>query len=334
MTQEQIDALIENLEFPHGKSSKVTLIETPISQVLLTPTHVYKIKKAVRLNFLNFETLSARKKYCDEELQLNRRFSPQMYLNVCPIYSNGKNISFQKIGKVIDYAVQMKRMDSSKEMLTMMKEGKVNEIHIRSLAKTIAQFHSNEKSLKLKYRPAFIAEEYADIKSVLVKVKKYLPKEVDIQVAQCIKGSFEYVNKNAEFILQRVKDGYFKDCHGDLHMRNIFLYQKPVLFDCIEFKKEFRQIDVLNDLAFLAMDLEASGKKTMSKLLIQEYQSDSHQSWDNNTNELFIYFKSFRACVRAKVAMLSLKESPTNRHLKKEVIRYVNLMTSYMRIIG
>lgn len=312
---------------------QVEVIETPISQVLLTPRYVYKIKKAVRLNFLDFTTLALRKKYCEDEIRLNRRFSPEMYLSVVPIYSNGKNISFQKTGKVIDYAVQMKRMDTKKEMLRMIEQGKVRTSHIHSLAKTIAAFHTKEKSLQLNYRPTFIADEYADISSVLSTAKKYLPKEVAVQVQQCIKSSYLFVNKNSDFILQRVKSGYFKDCHGDLHMRNIFLYQKPILFDCIEFKKEFRQIDILNDLAFLAMDLEASGKKEWAKSLIQAYQKQMNETWDDETSLLFLYFKSFRACVRAKVAMLSLIDHSDDDNIKKEVIKYVNLMTSYIQLI-
>jgi aminoglycoside phosphotransferase family enzyme len=333
MTNEQLQSIIASKVFPHGKSAKVELVETPISQVLLTPRYVYKIKKSVRLNFLDFTTLTLRKKYCEEEIRLNRRFSPQMYLNIYPIYSDGKDVSFKKIGKIIDYAVQMKRMDTKKEMLRLVEQGRVKTTQINALAKIIADFHTREKSLQLNYQPAFIAKEYSDISSVLSKVKKNLPKEISTQVKQCIKESFLFIHKNSDFILQRVKSGCFKDCHGDLHMRNIFLYSKPILFDCIEFEKEFRQIDTLNDLAFLAMDLEASKKEVWAKILLQEYQKHTHKTWDEPTTLLFIYFKSFRACVRAKVAMLSLNDHTNDPHLKKEVIKYVNLMTSYMHLL-
>ena len=152
-------------------------------------------------------------------------------------------------------------------------------------------------------------------------------------IERAVKKSTSFLKTNTNLLNLRVGEGFQRDIHGDLHAKNIFLYEDPVIFDCIEFNDEYRQMDVLNELAFCCMDLEANERYDFSKLLLEEYLNDLPAIRDDDEMRLFVYFKAYRANVRAKVNALRAKQEKQPDQLKKNfaaVDKYLKLMSFYL----
>jgi uncharacterized protein len=203
--------------------------------------------------------------------------------------------------EIIDFAIQMKRMDNNREMDKMLKNKDVGFTEIDKLAAKISNFHNQVDVIDRPFDIAKIQETYSDIKSVVSYLKEKAGKELVNQVNDCIDSSAGFLNNNAALINKRAANGYRRDCHGDLNSHNIFLYSDPVIFDCIEFNDEFRHIDVLYDIAFLCMDLDFFGREDLGEFFCKTYFEQSGIKNDPETVQLLNYYKSLRANIRAKV---------------------------------
>lgn len=332
MIREQIENLLYEGQFPE-KSLEKKLVETHISWVILCEEFVYKIKKPVLYSFLDFSTIALRKHFCQREIELNRRLTKNVYLEVVPVLDlNGYYSIGQQEGHVIDYAVKMRKLDPAKQMDVLLAKNKVGQIDIKNLAKCIAAFH--------KYAKVIHKKRILDLKTdfnELEAEKEFLSKNIDLKTYNCIDGAIEksnnFLNSNTELLEKRLSSGFFRDCHGDLHTRNIFLLPAPQPFDCIEFNDDYRQIDVLNEIAFLCMDLDALHRNELSNLFIKHYNLLFPVMRNKKENMLFTYYKSYRANVRAKVNSLrasnSISQASKARALK-EVEKYLKLMESYI----
>src|SRR6056297_88309 len=148
----------------------------------------------------------------------------------------------------------------------------------------------------------------------------------------CIENSYSYLNKIRNFSNHRVISGYQRDCHGDLNASNIFLYDDPVIFDCIEFSSELRQIDVLNDIAFLCVDLDFYNREDLSKIFYEKYREYFGMEENEDEFELFRYYKCYRANVRAKVTLINIQKHNGSDNTRKleDAKKYIDLMTNYM----
>jgi len=331
MTKNEVEELMRDGVFPFDTKSKVTLIETPISFILLKGTYAYKIKKNITLSFLDFSTSKKRKHYCYEELRLNKRLAKETYLDVLPIVKANKQWQIKsKSTTALEYAVRMKRIDTSLQLDLQLKKKRVNKKPIQKIAQQIAAFHLAEKTLKPNYDPFFLSREFADIRSFQPTIKKIVGEDHFNLVEQSIHLSDAIVFLLQDVIKARVTDGFFKDCHGDLHSKNIFLTSPPTIFDCIEFKTEFREIDVLNEIAFLCMDLESSGHTNLSTAFLKTYLKETGYSFNKNEELLFHYFKAYRACIRAKVAAIGLSQDQTDKKSISEVKKYSEAMADYL----
>jgi aminoglycoside phosphotransferase family enzyme len=331
MNKKEIEQLIHNGIFPYDQDAEVELIETAISYVLLKGQYAYKIKKNIKLSFLDFSTLTKRKQYCYEELRLNKRLAKNMYLGVFPIVKIKNQWQIKNQSKTADaYAVCMKRIDTSLQLDVQLNKQAVTKKNIEEIAKQIATFHLNEKAVKPKYDPFFLSREFADIQNFQSTIKEF----VGIDYSNLVESSIQLSN-GIVFMLQdriqsRLQEGYFKECHGDLHARNIFLTSPPTIFDCIEFKKEFREIDVLNEIAFLCMDLECAGHNNLSSHFLNTYLTKTGYPFGKKEQFLFTYFKAYRACIRAKVSAIGLSQDSTNKQLQLDVKKYSAAMTNYL----
>jgi len=333
MTKEHINSLLLNGKFPE-ETGKRELMETHISWVILCGRFVYKIKKTVQYSFLDFSTLALRLHYCNREIELNERLTQNLYIEVLPINEwQDKIIIGGKEGAIIDYAVKMHRLNTEKRMDKLLIQHIVTKPDIKKLAEKIAFFH---KSTTIIYQKDLldIQEKFNDLEDE----KEYLSQQLDSSFSDIIDRVIEFSNnfldKNKELIAKRLRDGFYRDCHGDLHSRNIFLLPDPVPFDCIEFNDDFRQIDVLNEVAFLCMDLDAFDRKNLSALLLEYYNEYFPTMKAENERNLFIYYKSYRANIRAKVSALRAKSATTDEERTKSlttVKKYLYLMESYMK---
>jgi len=314
MTGEQVHRIVSEKLFP-GDKTGVSMLETHISWVVLSDAFAFKIKKPLRFDFLDFSTLERRKHFCEEELRLNRRLAPQMYLRVLPIGQHGIG---DETTPVVDYALQMHRMDNSREMDRLLLDDAVKPEDMERLADLLAPFHlKNRLPGNFEYRLDRDVQDFADLfafKSDLINAGVSDAALLD-DWAESVP---RFLNIHASRLEARAHQGFWIDGHGDLHSRNIFLPENaaPVVFDCLEFSAHFRQTDVLNELAFLCMDLEFYGRNDLSEVFLKAYT----QHWpcfESPEDELlFVYFKAYRANVRLKVALLELRQHHSEKLLK------------------
>ncbi len=332
MNIEQIHTLINNGSLP-GSSHNPSLKETHISWIILTDEFAYKIKRPVKYSFLDFSSLEKRKYYCHQELRLNKRLAPDMYLKVLPVKAGmlGKSSTVNN-DETIDFAVQMKRMDNRLEMDRLLKEDKVKSEQIVLLAEKLANFHKSTDIINEYFDTGNLQNLYGDIQSLEPFLKEKAFGDWNRKIADCVDISDRFLKNNMEFINERVRKGFRRDCHGDLNSSNIFLYENnPVIFDCIEFNEEFRQIDILNEIAFLCVDIEFFGKKNISERLWKEYKSYCGLQDTPQSRKLFMYYKSYRANVRAKVTLISAVKMKTGNSSEKikDALKYLSLMEGY-----
>ena len=332
MNQNQIDKLISDGVFPSSPKER-KLVETHISWVILCDQYVYKIKKPMHYSFLDFSTIELRKHFCERELELNRRFTENVYLEVLPIHetNNRYRIGGEK-GKIIDYALKMRKLDTKKQMDVLVAKNEVSEANIEKLAERIAEFHIRATII---YENAVldIKDKFNDIGKEKEFIAQNLNPDYGHLLEWAIKASNSFLDTYEKLLRERLDAGFFRDVHGDLHTRNIFLLPEPLPFDCIEFNDAYRQIDILNEVAFLCMDLDALGRTDLSDLFIEHYNRHFTAMGNEADRKLFVYYKSYRANIRAKVNSLRARSADNKGDKAKalaEVKKYIGLMNGYL----
>jgi aminoglycoside phosphotransferase family enzyme len=334
MTKGQDNKLISEHQF--SPNTTPDLVETHISWVLIGEEFVYKIKKPIRYSFLDFSTLEKRKYYCEREIELNRRLTSDVYLDVAAIREESGSlvINGQK-GEIIDYAVRMKKVDRSRQMDILLTGKKITQTDICNLAGVIADFH---KKTEIVYDtdPFRIKEDFRDLIKQTEYINNHLGAAYSAIIHESVNVSEAFINRNKDLLLERLNDGFFRDCHGDLHSRNIFFLPEPKPFDCIEFNDDYRRIDVLNEVAFLCMDLDAFGNPEFSELFINTYNLIFPCMQGRQDLDLFTYYKAYRANVRAKVNSLRARSAGNDQDREAalaETAKYIQLMNRYVKAI-
>lgn len=319
-----------------GEPFEDLLMETHISWVVFTKSYAFKIKKPVSLNFADFSTLDKRRYFCEREISLNSRFS-SIYLDVLPIYDDKGKLSFDK-GELVDYTVRMLRQEHDDRMDMMLAKGKVNEEQIQTLARKLVEIHKKAPVVNAGFNLERAIALFNDLSSVRDVFKGNDSQEHwQGLIDESIAFSDKFLKKYPHVFRKRAAEGFIRDVHGDLHTRNVFLGQEPVIFDCIEFNQEFRQIDIWYELAFLCMDLEYLGYPGFSDEIFRQYTQDGLGSLGEMDDQVFLYFKMLRANIRAKVLLLQAKLSESGKDKKEcfsAAIKYLELLKSYLRSKG
>jgi aminoglycoside phosphotransferase family enzyme len=330
MEKKQIQELIDHCRF-NDTCKNASLIETHISWIVLTDRYAYKIKRPVKYSFVDFSTLELREHFCHLELKLNRRLAPDMYLEVVPVTAKGimENRDTKK-QEIIDYAVKMKRMDNSRRMDKLLKKGKVELEDIEKIAKTLVRFHKNTEIVKNPFNTLEFHEKYKDILSIGDYITDHFGAETLKSVREAVNKSYLYLNLNRNLMNHRIINNYQRDCHGDLNSTNIFLYDEPVIFDCIDFNKEYRVIDLLNEIAFLTVDLDFYDQSLLGHHFFTTYREEFGEEMDGQIGCLFNYYKSYRANIRAKVTAINSVKNNNKNNKSKEVKTYLDLMLTYI----
>ena len=313
----------------------VRLIETHISWIILAQHYAFKIKRPVRYAFLDFSLPEQRKYFCEQEIKLNSRLAPHMYIKVIPVTEAmlGGNKNGEKI---IDYAVQMKRMDNRLELAEQLKNGSVNQHQIDKIARKIAEFHKKTRMIKNAFDTTEFQRNYAELLDEKDFISINLGDKWYEKINSCIKKSNSFLNSRRAYLNERITRGLRKDCHGDLSSHNIFLYDNPVIFDCIEFNEDFRYIDVFNEIAFLCADLDFYNRADLSEYFYVKYLEEMGLEDDTEGRNLFNYYKSYRANINAKVTMINREKSDEDRNnpdILKEIKRYLKLMCNYLEAV-
>ena len=304
-------------------------MQTHVSWVLLDEEFAYKIKKPVQFPFVDYSTLEKRKHFCKEEVRLNGRLSPEIYLDVLPITHTSGKYTINGDGEVVEYAVKMRRLPDKCRMDKLVKSGKVKSSDMIKLAEIIFKFH---KEIEVVNNPKYNSlERMLDRANELVVGQNIIRKALGRkeQMEYILTKSCKFVKDNSSLFVKRQKEKKIRICHGDLHTKNIFLTDKPIVFDCIEFNKYYNYADVILDVAFMAMDLESLNKKDLSKAYIERYIELSN---DSEILKLLNFYKCFLAEVRTKVAALQFEQ--TGEPALKDVIKlYSDLAESYAKLI-
>jgi len=295
-------ALREPQSYPR-RADRVETIETHISRVFLAGDYAYKVKKPVALGFLDFSTLEARRFYCEEELRLNRRTAPDLYLGVVPITDGPGGVRVGGEGEPVEYALEMRRFPQEALADGLARRGGLGEPQVDAIAAEAAAFHSAiprapagsaYASPESAAAPALASFEQLDPlvagagdRKTLGRLRAWTERE-----GARLHGAFA----------ARGREGFVRECHGDLHLGNIaFLEGRPVLFDCIEFDPALRWIDVMNEVAFLVMDLLEHGLAAAAWRFLNAYLEETG---DYAGVRVLRYYLVYRAMVRAKIARI------------------------------
>lgn len=310
----------------------VELIETHISWVILAGDYAYKIKKPVNFGFLDFSTLAQRRFYCDEELRLNRRFAPEIYLAVVPITGTPATPSWSEAGAAFEYAVKMRRFSQQARLDHMLSQQQLNAQHIDRLAVVVADFHRHAPSVPLDSEHGTPVVVQTAALDNYRHIRPLLNGADDVALlARLADWTQRACGQLAEYFAARRADGFVRECHGDLHLQNVaWLDNDPVLFDCIEFNPTFRWIDVTSEVAFLTMDLADRGRADFARRFLNEYLQITG---DFAGLRVLRFYQAYRAMVRAKVACLRLAqhamETAACAQDRAEYRGYVNLAAQY-----
>ena len=330
--------LINALSLPQSYNHPVeviTTIETHISIVFLTGPYAYKLKKNVNFGFLDFSTLENRKKFCDLEVKLNKRYAPKLYLDVVAIYLDRNQQVTLDANKAhstpIDYLVKMNQFDPNQVLGRLLLNQGLSPTQIEALAFQISDFHLNAETVEknsLLGEPETILQPMLDNFGTLYDA---LEDHQKTTLDELHKWTLHQFEKLRPFIQQRKSDGYVRACHGDLHIDNITLIDgQPVLFDGIEFNENFRWIDVISDMAFLLIDLDFRDQHQLKRMVLSLYLSRTN---DYNALKLLNFYQVYRTLVRAKITALRAAQLPIdslNFKLKMQTTtEYVNLAYHY-----
>jgi aminoglycoside phosphotransferase family enzyme/predicted kinase len=303
-----IQELLTPEAFAHPVSG-ISLRETHISWVVLTGSFAYKIKKAVKFDFLDTLTLERRRTLCDEELRLNRRLAAELYLDVVPITRNSGRLRVGGDGPAVEYAVRMRQFDASDELPELLARRYVGVAKIEELGESLAQFHRDAAVAAPAQAPEKTQQMYESVFLNLTQLLAHFEGEHSTGLNRLIDWTHDTAQALEHVFEARERGGWVRECHGDLHAANIVrLHGRLTPFDCIEFDPRLRWIDVLNDIAFLVMDLTGHDRSDLAAALLSRYLE---VTGDYEGVQLLPFYAAYRALVRAKVDALAAEQVPT-----------------------
>jgi aminoglycoside phosphotransferase family enzyme/predicted kinase len=308
-----LEALISLLSLPSSyaeQADDLHVIHTHISVVFLTNKHAYKIKKPVSLAFVDFSTLARRRHYCEEEVRLNRRLAPDVYLGVVPVTAAG----MEGTGEPLEWAVKMRRLPDDATLQKQLQQGCLDRPVFHRLAQRLAQFHLQAargphiarfgtfEVVAGNARDNFVQSQYAVGSAVSASVFERLRQRTD-EVLDSLKST----------IGDRAARGVPCDTHGDLHLDHIYCFPDSpppgdlVIVDCIEFNEQFRYADPIADAAFVEMDLKYHGRWDLARFFRLAYLQATGES-EGETQRLLPFYRAYRAIIRAKVESMKAAE--------------------------
>lgn len=325
-----IQALLEQQVYEHD-AQEIQLVQTHISFVILAGDFVYKFKKPVDFGFLDFSSLEKRKHCCEQELLLNRRLCPDIYLDLVTVNQEGDTFNVNGAGEIVEYGVKMARMPEEKMMVNIIRAGQLTRDHVDSLVNELAPFYEKAE------RNAEI-DKFGTSEAVAVNVLENFDQTADfVGGAALSQKQFDAISSYARDFLsrtalfeERITQGRIRDCHGDLYSANICLADKVYIYDCIEFNQRFRYCDVASDIGFLAMDLDYWGLEELSAYCIERYVE---RSGDTDLVTMLDFYKCYRAYVRGKIGLFTASDPAVDSAVKEQNLeaagKYFQLAEQY-----
>jgi len=300
-----IRAMSDPAIYPH-RPAGVEVIQTHISVVFIAGDLVYKVKKPVNFGFLDYTTLEKRQHFCHQEVILNSRFSERIYLGVVEICSGPGGINLRGGGDAVEAAVVMRHIPQDRTMIRMLEDDKITPEILDRLADRLAFFHSvaaTGPEISLFGSSDVIRRNLAENFEQTVP---FVGSTIDRETHEAVVSlSFAFLETHEDLIAMRMKGGFIRDCHGDLHLEHVVILDEIMLYDCIEFNDRFRYSDTASDLGFLLMDLDFRGYPAYADRIARRY---ARTSGDRDVLKLLGLYRSYRAFVRGKVLSFSLEE--------------------------
>lgn len=305
-------------------AAAVEIRQTHISAVFLAGDFVYKVKKPVRLSFLDYSTLALRRHFCDEEVRLNRRLAPDVYLGVVPITEESGTLRFEGRGEPLEWAVKMRRLPDKASLLERVQRGEVDAGLAAAVGRRVAAFHAeaarSERIASFGRFDIVSGNILGNLRQVEPKLETTLSRTTYARLTSLTESTLERLRR---LIDDRARRGIPRDTHGDLHLDHIYYFpDRPPpgdlpIVDCIEFNEQFRYADPIADMAFLAMDLVFHGRRDLADAFADAYFTASA---DVEGRALLPLYISYRAAVRGKVDGMQLDE-PEIPPLEREAAR-------------
>lgn len=299
----------------------ITCIETHMSWVFLTQRFAYKLKKPIRSSFLDFSTLAAREHYCREELRLNRRLAPSVYLDVVPLRRSGGRLQLDGAsGEIVDYLIKMMRLPAEKMLEHALVAHTLRRTDLRAVATALAEFYRRADKTPMtpaRYRARFAAAIYEN-RAQLTVPHYDLP---GVRIAHIAAMQLDYAATAEELATRAAR---VVDAHGDLRPEHICLSAPLQFLDCLEFQSELRQLDPFDELAFLALECARLGAPSAGSALLRMYRV---LSGDQASPMLIAFYQSHRAMVRAVLAIWHL-DNPAVRdrvHWYQRTLTYIDI---------
>lgn len=328
-----VTGLMRPSAYPHA-TRDIRLVETHISWIFLTGDYAYKLKKPVDLGFLDFSTLELRRHYCEEELRLNRRLVPQLYLGVVQIRGTVDAPAIDGEGMLLDYAVRMQQFDRSRELDVELEAGTLHLDDMDELAHTVATIHESAPHAAGDSNWGEFDHLMGPVNANFVAVRG-ADRSAEWQAS--IGALEDHANREGQrlstLMSERKANGLVRECHGDLHLSNLVRLDQGIrAFDCIEFSPELRWIDVASDEAFLIMDLQVRGRDDLAFRFANDYLEITG---DYESTRMLDFYLGYRSLVRAKVAALRLQDSGLSDDARADATtrleQHVNLARRYAK---
>jgi hypothetical protein len=325
------------------RPAQVECRETHISWVFLAGRYVYKLKKRVRFDFLDFSTPALRRQACEDEVRLNQRLAKGVYLAVVPLaIGPGGELALGGKGRagdsqvvdwpVVDWLVKMRRLPAERMLDELIRNGRLTSAEVDALAANLARIYRAASPVTMgaaDYRHAIEQHVRANRRELLDAVHTLSATTVKrVHAAQ-----LRFLQLEGAQIEARVRDGRIVDGHGDLRPEHICLESEPAIFDCIEFSDEYRRIDVVDELGFLAMECDFLGAEPVGRRILESYCRENH---DRVSDALVHFYTSYRACVRSKVNALAAAQATgtAGQSLTQRAGDYLSLADMYARRMG
>jgi aminoglycoside phosphotransferase family enzyme/predicted kinase len=329
-----VQQLLQPESYDHPVQEPIRLLQTHVSYVFLTGDYAYKVKKPVNFGFLDYSTLEKRQHFCQEELRLNQRGAAPLYLAVVPIVQIGDTFRLADSGAPVEYAVKMQQFPQETLLSQVFERGELTEAMLRQLAEAIAQFHqAAETNDEIR--------SFGTVEAVRQSIDENYEQTLGFiggpQTQTQFDGTKAYTDQffatQADLLQQRMDGGWIRACHGDLHLNNICYWQDQLLlFDCIEFNKPFRFVDVMYDIAYIVMDLTAQGRTDLAATFMSHYVE---QTGDWEGLQVLPLYVSRQAYVRAKVTSFLLGDPAIPEDVKQQAsdkaAQYYTLAHDYVQ---
>lgn len=288
---------------------RVEAVETHMSWVFLTERHAWKLKKPVRYDHLDFSTPEARRFFCEEEVRLNRRLAASTYLGVVSLGIDAYGHLCLDGGTAIDWLVKMRRLPAEHMLDYAIRHGSASTRDIAALAERLSRFYAACTPVELdtdEYRQRFV-DDIARNRAELGTPSFGLPAQ---QVDMLCQKHDDFLRRHADLLAQRLAAGRIVEGHGDLRPEHVCLHPAVAVIDCLEFSRDLRIIDPIDELGYLALECERLGAPEFGQHLLRAY---SEHTGDWPAPSLLGFYQSFRACLRGRIAI---------RHLNEEKFRY------------